>query len=376
MAYVLNLFTPETWEAFQKHGSSVSGFKYRQRRMAKEHVAPGDMFVCYLVRLSRWCGLLETKSTAYEDDTPIFANPDPYVIRFRVNPVVQLAPEQSIPIFEPEIWTKLSETRDYDIGTSGWTGLFRASLRQIADHDGEVLREALHRQAADPKTYAYSARDRRQLSRTSTVRTVDREVSVEVPDDSYGADVPTAAVSPVVALDEVRQSLQMQGKIARIGAEMGFRIWVPRNDKQRVLDQVSAEYHGAFLANLPLNYDDTTLRTIENIDVLWLKGRAMARAFEVEHSTAVYSGLLRMADLLALQPNMEIRLHIVAPEDKREKVLREIKRPVFSLLDRGPLYESCTYLSYDSVARLGDIPHLSHMSDSIIEEYEEYAQEE
>jgi hypothetical protein len=292
------------------------------------------------------------------------------VIRFRVNPVVQLAPEQSIPIFEPEIWTKLSETRDYDIGTSGWTGLFRASLRQIADHDGEVLREALHRQAADPKTYAYSARDRRQLSRTSTVRTVDREVSVEVPDDSYGADVPTAAVSPVVALDEVRQSLQMQGKIARIGAEMGFRIWVPRNDKQRVLDQVSAEYHGAFLANLPLNYDDTTLRTIENIDVLWLKGRAMARAFEVEHSTAVYSGLLRMADLLALQPNMEVRLHIVAPEDKREKVLREIKRPVFSLLDRGPLYESCTYLSYDSVARLGDIPHLSHMSDSIIEEYE------
>ena len=28
---------------------------------------------------------------------------------------------------------------------------------------------------------------------------------------------------------------------------------------------------------------------------------------------AIYSGLLRMADLLALQPNMNIRLHIVAP---------------------------------------------------------------
>ncbi len=30
-------------------------------------------------------------------------------------------------------------------------------------------------------------------------------------------------------------------------------------------------------------------------------------AFEVEHSTPIYSGTLRMADLLALQPNMDIR---------------------------------------------------------------------
>ena len=101
----------------------------------------------------------------------------------------------------------------------------------------------------------------------------------------------------------------------------------------------------------------------------------MARAFEIEHTTAIYSGLLRMADLLALQPNMGIHLHIVAPDEKRDKVLREIKRPVFSLLDQGPLYEKCTFLSYDAVSSLGDTPHLGHMSDSIIEEYEESAEE-
>ena len=80
-----------------------------------------------------------------------------------------------------------------------------------------------------------------------------------------------------------------------------------------------------------------------------------------------------MADLLALQPNMDIRLHIVAPPDKREKqfglLLREIRRPVFSLLERGPLYDQCSFLSYDEEA-----PHLSHMSDSIIKEYEEIAE--
>ena len=56
------------------------------------------------------------------------------------------------------------------------------------------------------------------------------------------------------------------------------------------------------LSVLPLNYNEPTLQTIEQIDVLWLRGRAIVRAFEVEHTTAVYSGILRMVDLLALQP--------------------------------------------------------------------------
>jgi hypothetical protein len=64
------------------------------------------------------------------------------------------------------------------------------------------------------------------------------------------------------------------------------------------------DYQAAFLEDHhPLSYDTTTLDTIERIDVLWLDGRSIARAFEVEHTTAVYSGLLRMADLLALIPN-------------------------------------------------------------------------
>jgi hypothetical protein len=140
------------------------------------------------------------------------------------------------------------------------------------------------------------------------------------------------------------------------------------------MELVPAPLHDKFLEILPLNYDDTTLRTIEQIDVLWLKGRSMARAFEIEHTTAIYSGLLRMADLLALQPNMNIRLHIVAPLDKRERVLREIRRPVFSLLDPSPLYEQCSFLSYDSIDSLAQTRHLSHMSDSIIAEYEETAE--
>jgi hypothetical protein len=130
------------------------------------------------------------------------------------------------------------------------------------------------------------------------------------------------------------------------------------------------------LGKLPLSYDLTTLETIELIDVIWIKNRSITRAFEVEHTTAVYSGLLRMADLLALQPNMDIRLHIVAPDERREKVFKEMLRPVFSLLDRGPLSRTCTFVSYDSVEAIGLLKHLAHTSESVFAEYEERAEAE
>ena len=110
---------------------------------------------------------------------------------------------------------------------------------------------------------------------------------------------------------------------------MGLSIWIPKSDRAAILKELNTSAN-EILDRLPLNYDDTTLRTIEQIDVLWLRGRAIARAFEVEHTTSVYSGILRMADLLALQPNMDIKLHIVAPLARREKVFSEIAVP-FSL---------------------------------------------
>ena len=81
-----------------------------------------------------------------------------------------------------------------------------------------------------------------------------------------------------------------------------------------------------------------------------------------------------MADLVALQPNINIRLHIVAPVAKRDKVIQEIQRPVFSLLEGRALKEMCTYLSYDNIKDIGDLKHLAYLSDKVIEDYEEVAE--
>ena len=130
----------------------------------------------------------------------------------------------------------------------------------------------------------------------------------------------------------------------------------------------------SFVETLPLNTNEATLDTIKQIDVLWLRRGSIVRAFEVEHTTAVYSGLLRMADLLALQPNMDIRLHIVAPDERRDKVFREMSRPVFMLLERGPLPKSCTFISYESVDAIRGLKHLAHTNDGVLADYEERAE--
>ena len=370
MGYFLNLFTPKTWQIFRKAGAGVTGFRERHRRLVSERIHPGDLFICYLTRLSRWCGVLQVQSEVYNDDSPIFDDPDPYPIRFRVETLVALELEAAIPIYEDEVWNGLSITNRYWRGESAWTGFFRGLPNRFDKSDGSYLVELIKAQQENPRSYPLTAKDRRQLARK--IRTPDREVEVEVP--NHGDDDSSKATADQVPATGSRESIQIQAKVAQIGAIMGFRIWVPKNDKAGVLEQIPPGMHKQFLEELPLNYDDTTLRTIEQIDVLWLRGRSMTRAFEIEHTTAIYSGLLRMADLLALQPNMDIRLNIVAPEERRERVLREIRRPVFSLLDRGPLYERCSLLSYDSIHTLIKMPHLSYMSDAIIAEYEESAE--
>jgi hypothetical protein len=206
-----------------------------------------------------------------------------------------------------------------------------------------------------------------------TVKTLAGEVPVTVPTDEEESEAQSPSQENE-APPEARQSYQIQSSLAKIGIAMGFKIWTPRNDRARVMELTAETERASFLESLPLNNDNATLNTIEQIDVIWLDGRSIARAFEVEHTTAVYSGLLRMADLLALQPNMDIRLHIVAPDERRDKVFREMLRPVFSLLARGPLSEHCTFISYESVRLIENMEHLSHMNDSIIEEYVEPAE--
>ena len=89
--------------------------------MAHERIKPGDLFLCYLVKLSRWSGVLKVQSEPFVDATSIFADTnDPFTIRLKVTPEIVLDFEHSIPIQEPELWNKLSFTRELTVGSQGW----------------------------------------------------------------------------------------------------------------------------------------------------------------------------------------------------------------------------------------------------------------
>lgn len=378
MAYLLNLFTPQTWRAFREHGSDVTGFSRAHRSRANNlaRIKPGDFFVCYLAGLSRWCGILENEEGPYEDETPIFEERnDPWVIRFKVKPLIQLDFENALPIRAEKIWQGLERTRNIQPGSVGWgvrAGL-QSSLVSISDADGKFLYELLREQETQPVPYPLDDNDRKLIAASrDIVRTNTGSVTVVIPEGDAASSVgPTS----LVAEPELRESILMQAQLVEIGSKMGFQAWVPRSDRARVVEHLSADAKNSLISvQLPLNYNDATLKTIENIDVLWMKNRSIVRAFEVEHTTAIYSGLLRMADLLALQPNIDIKLHIVAPDIRREKVLDEIKRPVFAYLEKGPLSDSCSFLSYTAIQTLHEEPNLPHLRDSYIGKFEEFAE--
>ena len=201
-----------------------------------------------------------------------------------------------------------------------------------------------------------------------TIKREGKQVIVTVPQKSDAEEIQP------MNKGEIRESLHMQAILADIGSKMGFQIWLPRSDRGRVLTQWRPKT-GILLEELPVTFNSTTMKTIEQIDVLWLKRAEIVRAFEVEHTTSIYSGILRMADLLAMQPNITIKLHIVAPASRQDKVFQEIGRPVFAALGGRALSEICTFLSYESLTDLHEQKHLERLSDKVLEDYEDKSQE-
>jgi hypothetical protein len=207
----------------------VSGFRERHKRIAAR-VKPGDVFVCYLTRLSRWFGLLEVIEGPYTDREPIFLpEDDPYVVRFRVRPIIVLDPEKAIPIHDEEIWKGLSFTQKLSPDSLAWTGKVRSSLGRLEDADGKYLADKLKAQSEIGKIYPLDETDDRKFT-THTVNRSDKLVTVSVPEDSATPEEPEAPPET-----EVRESIRVQALIARIGTVMGLSIWLPRADRAAVL---------------------------------------------------------------------------------------------------------------------------------------------
>jgi len=244
-----------------------------------------------------------------------------------------------------------------------WTGHLRGSPSKWKTEDGEAVVKALLEAKTNPQ---HRPVDPQKLNRKP--QALESKIGpVTIP----GIEGQAENVAAIVSDDAIKHT-EVQYLLLKLGKDMGFTVWVARNDRNR-------EYKGAKLAEaffikeeLPLQFDEATTKTIEYIDVLWLKGNAIVAAFEVESTTSIYSGLLRMSDLIAMQPNLNIPLYVVAPDERRDKVLTEVNRPTFSRLE-PPLFEMCRYISFSILQkRLSEIaPYLRYMKPEFLDELSE-----
>ena len=181
---------------------------------------------------------------------------------------------------------------------------------------------------------------RRARSRELRAPARERAVAVRVVREPAPRPVPGATARGAL------EHTHVQWLLARMGRKLGCRVWVAANDHAR---EWEGERLGALsVARLPaLGLDPDSQRAIALIDVVWLRGaNQVAAAFEVEHTTSIYSGLLRMADLASLAPNLNFPLYIVAPAARLPKVRRELQRPVFQLLE---LHRRCGFFSAEAL---------------------------
>ncbi|HEV2388507.1 MAG TPA: hypothetical protein VGS20_14770 [Candidatus Acidoferrales bacterium] len=355
--YWLDLFTGVTWNEFLAAGGDTSGFR-ASRWPTVQKIKTGDYLLCYLTGVSRFIGVLEATSAPFKDSSPIWKDED-FPCRLKVKPLVVLKPETAVPVLE--LRNRLSIFRDMKSAIA-WTGHFRGSPARWNATDGEAVLEALSEAEKNPTTRPV---DEAKLARRP--KALKAKIgSVTVPESEE------LAVEKAEAVKEPREHEEIQWFLLKLGCDMGFDVWVARNDRGRQLKGARFGELPKLKTELPLQFDEATNRTIELIDVLWLKGNAIVAAFEIESTTSIYSGLLRMADLIAMQPNLNIPLYLVAPDDRRQKVFDEVNRPTFRRLS-PPLFEVCRFISFSDLrTRLKEAgPLVRYLKPEFLEELSE-----
>lgn len=155
---------------------------------------------------------------------------------------------------------------------------------------------------------------------------------------------------------------QVQGWLRDLGLALGYDIWIAANDHNRLYE--NAPLCDRCLPALPANIAAMPgVDAIRLIDVLWLERNStgvanpIAAAFEVEHTTSIYSGIVRMLDLaLGTSHGTTSGLFIVAPDAREADVREQVRRPAFSRIsDLAPRFLAYGELAKhrESMARFG-----------------------
>ena len=137
---------------------------------------------------------------------------------------------------------------------------------------------------------------------------------------------------------------QVQTLLAGIGYCKKYGVYVPERDVGGLDWTLTDRF--PLRGSVPSGFERVK-GILSEIDVIWVArgGEKIEGLFEVEHSTSVYSGLLRFNDVLLTDPNLS-RFSIVSNEARRSLFLRQLLRPTFK---KSGLADLTSFLEYSNV---------------------------
>jgi hypothetical protein len=346
VAFWTDIFTLETWAQAAAREYKVTGFpaptegKGGYSRAMFDRVKSGDVLVCYCKRpAARWVGALRVVSGPFESREPVWglteAGEPRYPWRYESEPVVALDPSRGLVAADtvPEL--------EFLSRLKAWGGYLQRSLNPIPHEDGERLLKMMsvsqpERAIHVPKSRAPHAPAERRPAERAERTLLDSRAWSPTPEPELPAQDEAPSTEP-------RTHSEIQGKLRDIGIQEGFDIWVA----DRGVAWKGKPLGDGCLADLPVVAAEETRRVMRRIDVIWFrKGTGHPeRFFEIEHSTDVFSGLLRFNDVMIDFPITEAFI-VGEGEQTRRKFEREIGRRTFA---QSRLSGVSRFLSYDQV---------------------------
>ncbi|MBE9057523.1 ParB N-terminal domain-containing protein [Sphaerospermopsis sp. LEGE 08334] len=165
------------------------------------------------------------------------------------------------------------------------------------------------------------------------------------------------------------QHTQTQWVLAKLGQKICGSVWIASDNRSDIWD--NEKLGGFSIDALPnLGIGNQSQKIVKYIDVVWLSGdNHVNAAFEVECTTSIYSGLLRLADLIALSPNLTFPVYIVLPKSRVNNVIKELSRACFKGLK---LDKKCRWIfiedllkEWEAILKYGTVESIIEIAHSI-----------
>ncbi|MFW9804418.1 MAG: EVE domain-containing protein [Candidatus Thorarchaeota archaeon] len=284
--YWLHAVSIPNWDLEVANNKFLLGMTERWKGVA-DRINNGDFVAYYLTRrpnpkdprATMISGIFQVTTDSYYDKTPIWQD-DIYPYRADLEPLVIVEDvERMVPL------KSMVQNISTIVNKRKWGGYLRRPMLEITEDDFEVIRTELEKKASEEEG--------------------------------------------TPSLPQTHECIEWA--LLYLGKHSGFDSWLTRNDRNRSCDSIR-------LGNLsledlpPLRLTEEDLKNIATIDVLWIKENAVIAAFEVEHTTNIQSGLTRLNDLVESIRYLTIQLFVVAPDERRNQVARQVSRPTYRTL--------------------------------------------